>query len=427
MAEGGGRRSENDRADVRVGARAILADPAIRTIILIVFVVMLGFGIVAPVLPLYARSFGVGYEAAGLLISSFALARLAADPFSGPLVDRFGERRSAAAGVVMVGVSSVLTGLAPTFPLAVVFRGAGGGGSALLFTALTSYLLKVVPKDRMARTLGLFYGSFNVGVIAGGPLGGFIANRLGLAAPLYFYAGLLFAAGALYLRFVRDPSPAGTTRLDEVPAASGARELLRRPEYRTTVFLQFAYLWMVAAVYDTLVPLFAHDRLGMSTVGIGVVFALALSTELAVLYPAGSAADRYGRRPVTVPSMAGLGLMVAVLGFAPNAITFGVLMAVLGVGSGVAGVPPGAMLSDVAPGQRSGTAVGIYRFAGDLGFVLGPLVAGASANALGFAPAFWIASIPIGIGLVLAIRTPETLRRGAKPLPVPPAETAGPG
>jgi DHA1 family multidrug resistance protein-like MFS transporter len=413
----------------KVGVRVILSDPAVRIVILIIFVVMLGFGIVAPVLPLYARSFGVGYGAAGLMISSFAFARLVVDPFSGPVVDRVGERRSAAAGVAIVGVSSVLTGLAPTFTLAVIFRGAGGAGSAVLFTSLYSYLLKIVPKDRMARTLGLFYGAFNVGVIAGGPLGGFIANRLGLAAPLFFYAGLLFAAGLLYLRFVRDP-------ISSVPEGNGGtnggldnpsgRELLRRRAFLTTVFLNFAYLWMVAAVYDTLVPLFGHDGLGMSTVAIGTVFAVALATELVVLYPAGATADRRGRRFVMIPSMAGLGLMVAVLGFAPNPLTFGVLMAVLGVGSGYAGVPPGAMLSDVAPDQRSGTAVGIFRFAGDLGFVLGPLVAGSAATAFGFAPAFWIASIPIGLGLVLAIRTPETLQRMAEPAG-PTTERVGPG
>src|SRR6266571_2634753 len=369
---------EEGRAPPKVGIRVILADPAVRTIILVIFVVMLGFGLVAPILPLYARSFGVGYDAAGLLVSAFAFARLIVDPFSGPVVDRIGERLSAAIGLGVVAVSSVLAGLAPNFPLAVIFRGAGGTGSALLFTALTSYLLKVVPKDRMARTLGLFYGAFNVGVIAGSPLGGLIANRMGLAAPLFFYAGLLVVSGVLYLRFIHDPPPQGGDGDDrEEPApAPGIRELVRGRAFVTTIFLEFAYLWMVAAVYDTLVPLFGHDHLGMSTVGIGGVFSLALFTELLVLYPAGSAADRFGRRPVTIPSMAGLGAMVAVLGFAPGPVTFDVLMAGLGLGSGIAGVPPGAMLSDVAPGQRSGTAVGIFRFAGDLGFVLGPLVAG---------------------------------------------------
>ncbi|MFN2589700.1 MAG: MFS transporter [Actinomycetota bacterium] len=408
----------------KVGVRTIFADAAVRTVILIIFVVMLGFGIVAPILPLYARSFGVGYDAAGLLISSFAFARLLVDPVSGPVVDRWGERLSAAVGVTVVGVSSLATGLAPTFALAVMFRSAGGAGSALLFTALFSYLLKVVPKDRMARTLSVFYGAFNVGVIAGGPVGGLIANEMGLAAPLFFYTALLFVAGALYLRFTRNPEPVEST--DDPHDRPRAGTLLRTPAFLTTLFLNFAYLWMVAAIYDTLVPLFAHDSLGMSTLGIGTVFSIALATELAVLYPAGSAADRFGRRPVTIPSMAALGVMVAVLGFSPTPVALGGLMALLGVASGVAGVPPGAMLSDVAPGGRSGTAVGMFRFAGDLGFVLGPLVAGWSVNVVGFASAFWVAAIPIALGLALAVATPETLRE-RREISTPLTETVGPG
>src|SRR5438552_8327949 len=190
----------------KVSARLILADRAVRIPVLLVFVIMLGFGIIAPILPLYARSFGVGYADAGLLISSFAFTRLIFDLFAGPIVDRYGERAAATGGLMFVAVSSVLTGLAPSFALAVVFRGAGGAGSSVLFAALYSYLLRVVPKHRMARTLGVFYGSFNVGFIAGGPIGGLIAHLLGLASPLFFYAALCFMTALLYLRFVSNPS-----------------------------------------------------------------------------------------------------------------------------------------------------------------------------------------------------------------------------
>jgi DHA1 family multidrug resistance protein-like MFS transporter len=411
----------------RDGIRATFADPAVRVIIPIVFVVMLGFGIVVPILPLFARSFGVGYGAAGLLISVFAFTRLVAGPVAGPLVDRFGERISAATGVTIVGVSSLLTGLAPTYPLALAFRGAGGAGSALLFTALMSYLMKTVAKDRMGRTLGLFYGSFNLGLIAGAPFGGVIAEHFGLASPLFFYAGLLFLAAVMYVWLVRNPvrsaKPADQGAEDRLPGdvaqPSGMKHLLRRRAFLTTIFLNFSYLWMVAAVFDTLVPLFGQEGLGMSPGAIGAIFSVALATELVVLYPAGSAADRFGRRPVVIPSMAGLAIMVATLGLAPNPLILGALMALLGIASGYAGVPPGAMLADVSPGERSGTAVGLFRFAGDVGFVLGPLVGGFAASAFGFRVAFWIAAVPLVMGLILAIRTPETLP--------PPVESAPDG
>ena len=113
----------------KVGIRVILSDPAVRIVIIVVFVVMLGFGIILPILPLFARSFGVGYDAAGLLVSAYAFTRLLVDPISGPIVDRLGERVAAAVGVFIVGVSAVATGLAPNFALAVVFRAVGGAGS----------------------------------------------------------------------------------------------------------------------------------------------------------------------------------------------------------------------------------------------------------------------------------------------------------
>src|SRR5438046_1033555 len=184
----------------KVSVRLILGDPAVRVVVLIVFVIMLGFGIIAPILPLYARSFGVIYDAASLLISAFAFARLIFDPFAGPVVDRFGERLCAMTGVVFVGVSSLLAGLAGSFPLVVLFRGAGGLGSSLFFAALYSHLLKVVPSSRMGRTMSVFYGALNVGIIAGGPIGGAVAQVWGLRSPLFLYAGLCLICGILYLR-----------------------------------------------------------------------------------------------------------------------------------------------------------------------------------------------------------------------------------
>lgn len=395
--------------------------------ILVVFVIMTGFGIVAPTLPLYARSFGVGYDAVGLLVSSFAFTRLLFDLVGGAIIDRFGERKSAATGIVVVGISSVLTGLAPTFPLAVGFRAAGGGGSAVLFAALYSYLLKVVPKERMGRTLSVFYGSFNVGIVAGGPIGGLIAQAFGLASPLFVYGGVLFVAGWLYLRFVHDPEPARSGTVENPVSENrggvlhGARSqiagLVSNRSFLVVIFANFAYLWMVAAVYDTLVPLFGSEGLGMSTVAIGAVFAVALAGEFAVLYHAGSLADRLGRKKVLVPAMAGLALATVILGWAGTVLWYAVLIAVLGVASGYAGVPPGAMLSDIVPDRGTGSAVGLFRFAGDLGFLVGPLVAGLATEGLGFRGAFAVVAVPSLVCALLLTRTRETLRPVTPPMP----------
>jgi MFS family permease len=269
--------------------------------------------------------------------------------------------------------------------------------------------------------MSIFYGALNVGIIAGGPLGGLVAHAWGLASPLFIYAGLCFFSGLLYLRFMPDPNVATQRKSDPVPlmapelpvwrrTRSQVIQLMKRPAFVTTVVLNMAFFWVVAGGYDTLVPLFAREGLGMSPVGVGAVFGLAVTGEFMVLYAAGSMSDRIGRKPVLLVSLASLALMMAVLGWAASPVMLGVLIFVVGLTSGATAATPAAMLSDVVPESGSGTAVGMFRFFGDLGFVLGPLVGGVSAGAFGFKWAFALMAAPVLLALALVIRTPETLK-----------------
>jgi MFS family permease len=388
--------------DLRI--RDVLRIPEVRAAMLGTFVIMLGFGILSPVLPNYARSFGVGYGAVGLLISSFSLARLVADPFVGRYIDRYGERAMTTLGAAWVGVTSVAAALAPTFLLLVVFRAAGGIGSALFFAALLSFLLRSIPAERIGRVMSVYYAAFNLGFIAGGPLGGLIAHWFGLSSPLYIYAAACFVAAWLFRRSLHDPVRAA----NEV-RRGGLRLLPWNRPFVTVLVVNGVYLWMIGAIFQTLVPLFGTEGIGLTISGVGLGLAIATATELVSLYPAGRATDRRGRRAVLIPALAGLGAITVVLGLAEGAFAFMVAMGVLGVASGFAGVPPAPMLSDVTPEELKGSAVAAFRFVGDLGFVLGPLVAGWAASAFGFSAAFLFTALPalLALGLVVSIR--ETL------------------
>jgi len=392
----------------RSGVRAIIADRRVRVVLATIFVTMMGFGIVAPILPLYAQSFGVGYDAVGLLVASFALTRLAFDLVAGPLVDRYGERTMLTVGMGFLAATTVLLARAPTFALAVVFRGAGGAGSALLFAALYSSFLKIVPHDRLGRGFGLFYGMFNIGMIAGQSIGGLIAGISGsLTLPLYAYAITCVAAGAVFLTFAgRLP------RSEQVERSGlrGLRELVRERAFVTAVVSNLAGFWIIGGVWSTLIPLFGHDALGMSAAAIGSVLSIAIAAEFVTLYPFGAIADRYGRRLLLVASLAAYALSAVTIGLATSAVSLTLLLVVFGVASGAGSTAPTAILADVTPKDRSGTAVGAFRFCGDLGFVLGPAVAGWSASAFGFHAAFALSALPLLVALALAVRTPETHR-----------------
>lgn len=384
-----------------LGFREILQMPEVRAAMAGTFVIMLGFGIVSPVLPNYAKTFGVGYDAVGLLIAGFSFARLIADPFVGKYVDRYGERVTSTIGAVIVGVSSIAAGLAPTFTLLLIFRSIGGMGSALFFAALLSYLLRTIPPERTGRVMSVYFGAFNVGFIAGGPLGGVMANVFGLASPLHIYGGFCFLAAWLFWRAIRDPE---RTHVEET--RGGWRRLPWSRPFVAVLATNASYLWFVGAVYSTLIPLYGKDAVKLGLGGIGLALAIATGTELVALFPAGKATDRRGRRVVLIPSLAAMAVVVIALGFSTDTVIFMSLMAVLGVTTGYAGVPPAPMLGDVTPQDMKGSAVAVFRFFGDLGFVLGPLVAGWSADMFGFRAAFAISAVPalIAMGLVISIK-----------------------
>lgn len=393
------------RAEGELGFREILRLPEVRTSVLGTFVIMAGFGILSPILPLYARSFGVGLDAVGLLVAAFSITRLAVDPFTGAIVERLGERRAVTLGAVVVGVSSALAALAPTFAWLVVFRGVGGAGSAVFFSGLLTYLLRTIPAERIGRVMSVWYGSFNVGIIAGEPLGGVVAHWLGPASTLWIYAGSCFVSAAVFGRSMH-----GTDRAARPERRTGLRRLPWRRPFLAVLLANGAYAWMIAGVWSTLIPLFGKERAGLSEIGIGLSLAVGSLTEFAVLFPAGRATDRIGRKAVLVPGYAAMALALVLWPLARTAALFVAANGAFGLISGYAGVPQAPMLADVTDEDLRGTAVAVFRFVGDLGFVLGPLAAGASADALGYGPAFALAATPLLLALGLVLTVPETLR-----------------
>jgi MFS family permease len=143
--------------------RDIVRVPEIRASMVGTFIIMVGFGILSPILPLYARTFGVGLDSVGVLIAAFSITRLIADPFTGMIIGRVGERFAITLGAVVVGATTALAAVAPSYGLLVVFRGAGGAGSAVFFAGLFSYMLRLIPSDRIGRVMSVWYASFNLG------------------------------------------------------------------------------------------------------------------------------------------------------------------------------------------------------------------------------------------------------------------------
>jgi MFS family permease len=390
--------------------RAILSERSVAAVIALALFINLGTGIVLPILPLYARSLGANYGEIGILVGAYFFARLLSDVAAGPVLRWLGVRHSAVSGLAVLALGALATAISPSFPVAALCWGAAGFGAGTLFAAMYNALILGVAKQRMARALSLFYGAFNSGWVAGGFIGGIVAGRFGLNVPLFCLAAIATGLAVVMLRVLPDDVKEVSTPSPSLPTR-GRENLFAIPGFGASIVAVLANLWMFGAVFNTLTPLFARDILHLSTAGIGVLYAIALAAEFLVYYPAGTWADTRGRRFVLIPSFAFLCVATVVLGWSPNVIAFAALFAIAGLASGFAGVPPAAMLADVVPAGQSARGVATFRFGADLGYTLGPLVAGLTAASLGFKAAFITAGLPSLIALAVVTLGPETLRR----------------
>jgi MFS family permease len=387
-------------------ARSPLADlpREVGVLVVVAFFVALGFGIVAPALPVFARDFGVGKAAAASVISAFAFLRIAFAFPAGRLIDVVGERLVLATGIAIVAVSSLLAGLAQSYWQLFALRGAGGVGSAMFSISANSVIVRMVPARQRARAVGLWAGGFLLGGIAGPGVGGFVTN-VSIRLPFFIYAGTLAVAGSVAMVALRSTplaekgSAAAVTRTT-LPAA------LRMPAFRAVLVTQFADAWASMGVRAAIIPLFVADVLHRSPVWTGVGFWCVAGVNGLVLLPAGRYADRIGRRPVLIAGCTIAGSAFVMLALWESLTGFLVAMAVLGLGSGLLDVAPGAVMGDVVEG-RAGPVFAAYSMSGDIANVVGPVAAGAVAES-SYGDAFGLTAGVMALAVGFGIAMPET-------------------
>jgi MFS family permease len=385
----------------------------------VAFCVALGFGVVAPAIPLFATAFGVSASAAGAVVSVFALMRLVSGLAAGRLVDALGPRATLVGGMAVVAISSLLAGLAQSYPQLLVLRGVGGIGSAVFGVASMSIVLHVTVRENRAQAMSVYRSGFLLGGILGPAIGGAVLG-ISLRAPFFLYAGTLGLAGAVALLFLGKPAadasaaavrPAAGEEPDEgdpEPVAApdpGLKEVLRTPEYQAALSTNLAVGLAVFGLRSTIVPLLIVDQLGAAPGWVGIAFLVSALIQTVLMFPAGRWADTIGRRPVLVwGAMVSAGGLV-LLAVGGSLLLVMVAMAVFGAGSAFLGSVPGALVGDVA-GKRSGTVVAVFNMAGDLGSVIGPVLAGWLVDQGSYPAAFALGAAVVAASGLLGLRLP---------------------
>jgi MFS family permease len=372
---------------------------------------MMGIGLVSPILPQYARTFGVSITMVGLLITAFGVARIIVDIPAGRLTNSVGRRPVLIVGPLILAAGSVGCGLAGSYWMLLGFRFIQGIGSAMYTTAAMVMLADISTPANRGRVMSFYQGSLLLGAGLGPTVGGFIAEYFGLAAP--FFAFALFALLASLWAYLRlaETHPALSAQTVAVvadnpvplPAASprGLMVLLRDLNFLLISMITFGIFFMRNGAQNQILPLLGADRLGLSEGQIGLALTLVAIIQFITIFAAGSLSDRFGRKVVITTGCVIAAASLLMLMQSYSYWFFLLSCLVMGMGIGISGPTPSAYVADIIPRENYSTGMGAYRAISDLGFVIGPVLLGWLADVRGFGFSLLFNSLFLFLGVLI--------------------------
>jgi DHA1 family tetracycline resistance protein-like MFS transporter len=366
---------------------------ALATLFVIVFVDLLGFGMVVRVMALYAERLGAPDGQIGWLMAGYSAMQFVFTPIWGRLSDRYGRRPLLLLSITMTAVGFLAYAVAPDFRWLLASRLFAGAATANIAIA-QAYIADVTPPEGRARGMGIIGAAFGLGFILGPALGGFL-SAISLAAPGYAAAALAVANGVA--AFFVLPEPAQHTVVGRRARLPALLDELGRPGIRRLIAIYLFAILAFSGMEATFALLAAH-RYGLDQRHVSWVFAF-IGVIVTVVQGGliGRLVRRFGERALLVAGLLlqGLGLLALpyadVIGSALLAVVPGAGARLLGMGPGLAGlltasvplafgsglVNPAltSLLSRSARAEDQGGTLGIGQAAAALGRVAGPISA----------------------------------------------------
>ncbi|MEM7737504.1 MAG: MFS transporter [Deinococcota bacterium] len=377
-------------------------------------------GMMATVLPLYARGAGFSYGLVGVILAGEAIGMLLTDIPAGTLLRRIDRKVVMIAGGLALAVTAAALVLTEAAWGMLVLRVLAGVGAGLFNVSRHAYLAENASSHGRGRAIAIFGGVNRIGVFVGPLLAGTVASRAGLSLPFALCAGFSVASVISVIVFARrgesEHSPNDSTR-------ESARRHLAKVAYDNRTLLATAGLAQlcaqgVRAGRKVVIPLVASSVLELDVAAVGWILSLSALVDMSLFYPAGWLMDNFGRKYAIVPCflIQSIGMLLV-----PLSTGFGTLLAaacLIGFGNGLGSGTMMTLGADLAPKASLGEFLGVWRLIGDGGGVISPLIIGTIADALTLgAGTIVIACVGLVGTSLFAFSVPETNRRTPASVP----------
>ena len=341
---------------------------------LTVFIDMVGFGIVVPVLPLYTERFGASPFTTGLLLAVYSGMGFIFSPVVGTLSDRIGRRSILLLSTIGQATGFFIMGAATTLLWLFIARTIDGIFGANV-SVTQAYVADVTPPQDRSRALGLLGAAFGVGFICGPLLGG-ILSQISLSAPFYF-AGGLAAANAVLIFFILPESLPVEDR--SRPDRDTFVTLFKEGRGRVIVPLMAAYFFMMAgfSILTSFFAIFTEDRFGYNASANGYIFAgigvISVIVQGALI---GRLIENFTEKRIAVTGVALLACSVFVFPLVQTLTTLLLVSAGIAIGNAFINPTMNGLVSRAVNKYWQGRVLGLMQACASLGRFFGPLIGG---------------------------------------------------
>ena len=382
-------------------------------IFLVVFIDLLGFGMIIPILPYYAKFFGASGTVLGLLMMSYSAMQFIFAPVWGRLSDRIGRRPVLLATIAGIGGSMLILGAAQSLLWLFAGRLLAGFFGANISTA-SAYIADITPPESRAKGMGMIGAAFGLGFLFGPALGGFL-SQWGYGTAAWGAAGLSFCNVIFaFFQLKEPPLTEEVRKLHRHRADKKAwLQTLTEPKTGLPIFLFFLVTTGIAQL-ETTFALFLLARFGLDAQHAGTILAAMAVVMVAVQGGGIGKLVRIFGEPTLV--MMGTALMAIGLLAASNSMQLSWFIVALlfhALGYGMTNPTLSSLVSKNAPQGTQGATMGVYQSAGSLARIVGPLLAGILFDHGGIQVPFWVASGIFSAALLISVRRPKSIRSPA--------------
>ncbi len=372
---------------------------------LIVFIDLVGFGLVIPLLPFYAVRFGATAPEVTWLLATYSLLQLVAAPFWGRLSDRFGRRPVLMASMAASALAYLWLGAATDLWMLFAAR-ALAGACAGNIAAAQAYIADITKPEDRAHGMGMIGAAFGLGFIIGPALGGFLAGNdpatANLQAPAWVAAGLSLTAFCGVLAVLRESHSRERRGLAPPRGRMGLlRGVLRRPVLSRLIVIFFMVILAFAAM-ESIFALWALRQLDWGPEKVGYVFAyLGLLSAIMQGGLTRRLTKRYGEERLLLCGLVLLAAGLVIVPFSRDLPILGGAFALLAIGLGMTQPALNSLISRRAGAEEQGQVLGVTQSLGSAARVIGPPLAGYLFAYVGYSsPFLWGAALVVGALLI---------------------------